>query len=185
MLIKESETVEIKTKEHPWVSRGGMKLDHALKYFKISVKEKTCIDVGASTGGFTDVLLTNNADKVYAVDVGYGQLAVKLQKDTRVIVLDRTNARNLDKEIIRDKIDCIVCDASFIGLDKVLPAALEMAEKEAVLVALIKPQFEVKKEQVEKGGLVTNPQLHKEVCDKVNKWLESKNWKVMGVTESL
>ncbi len=176
--------IELKQKEFPWVSRGGLKLEKALKFFEIDVKGKVCLDVGASTGGFTDVLLHNGAKKVYAVDVGQGQLAWKLQKDQRVIIKDKTNARHLTKEIIPEEIDIIVCDASFIGLEIVLPASLKLAKAGATLVALIKPQFEVRKDQVGKGGIVTDPSLHEEVCQKIKNWLESINWKVMGITES-
>ena len=183
--VKSDIPLEIKGQDHPWVSRGGQKLDKGLTQFKVDVEGKTCIDVGASTGGFTDVLLTNGAAKVYAVDVGQGQLAWKLRGDARVVVMEKTNARHLTIEDIADPIDVVVCDASFIGLEVVLPAALNLAAPGAQLVALIKPQFEVGKGRVGKGGVVRDPALHTEVCDRIEKWLNAKpGWTVKGLTES-
>ena len=177
--------IEIKGQDHPWVSRGGLKLEKGLNDFEVSVQGKTCIDVGASTGGFTDVLLTNGAKKVYAVDVGQGQLAWKLRGDDRVEVLEKTNARHLTAELIPDPIDMIVCDASFIGLEIVLPAALDLAVPGAHVIALIKPQFEVGKGRVGKGGVVREPELHKEVCDRIEAWLGAREgWTVKGVSQS-
>lgn len=144
----------------------------------------TCIDVGASTGGFTDVLLTHGAAKVFAVDVGYGQLAHKLRTDPRVVVLERTNARELDAALIPDPLSVVVCDASFIGLRTVLPAALSLAVKGAWLIALIKPQFEVGKDRVGKNGVVREPELHTEVCETISAWLTAQGWAVMGITPS-
>ncbi len=184
--ISDNETIFVKDKKgHKWVSRGGLKLAHALEYFKIDVRDFTALDIGASTGGFTDVLLDNGAKKVYAVDVGYGELAWKLQQDDRVVVLDRTNARNLTEEIIPDKADIIVCDASFVKLSSVLPVPLLFAKKGTILVALIKPQFEVAKYQVGEGGIITNPELHQKVCDDVELWLNNlEGWSVKAITES-
>jgi len=177
--------IDIKGQDHPWVSRGGLKLLHGLETFHIDPTGLTCLDVGASTGGFSDVLLTNGAIKVYAVDVGHGQLAWKLRQDERVVVIERFNARNLTTEQISDPIDLIVCDASFIGLQTVLPAPLALAGPGARLVALIKPQFEVGKGRVGKGGVVREPHLHQEVVDKIRTWLGSlPGWRVIGVTES-
>jgi 23S rRNA (cytidine1920-2'-O)/16S rRNA (cytidine1409-2'-O)-methyltransferase len=177
--------LEVRGREHPWVSRGGVKLAHALKQFPIDVAGKTCIDVGASTGGFADVLLHHDAARVYAVDVGHGQLAWKLRNDPRVIVLERTNARHLTREHVPEPVDVIVCDASFIGLQTVLPAAMALAAPGAMLVALIKPQFEVGKDRVGKGGVVRDPALHREVCEKIRLWLaELPGWSVVGLTES-
>ncbi|MHA1597340.1 MAG: TlyA family RNA methyltransferase, partial [Alphaproteobacteria bacterium] len=153
----------VKGAEHPWVSRGGMKLAHGLEHFGIDATGKVCLDVGASTGGFTDVLLTNGAARVYAVDVGHGQLAWKLRQDGRVHVLEKTNARYLTPELIQESIDLIVCDASFIGLKTLLPAALALAAPAAHLVALIKPQFEVGKDRVGKGGVVPPAAQHHQV----------------------
>jgi 23S rRNA (cytidine1920-2'-O)/16S rRNA (cytidine1409-2'-O)-methyltransferase len=176
--------LEVKGKDHPWVSRGGLKLDHALAHFGWDVTGATAIDVGSSTGGFTDVLLTRGAAKVYAVDVGHGQLAWKLREDPRVAVLERTNARHLTAEQIPDPIDLVVCDASFIALSKVLPAALDLAKPGARLAALIKPQFEAGKGEVGKGGVVRDPAVHQRVCDDVVAWLGSIGWGVIGVTTS-
>lgn len=177
--------VTIKGQEHPYVSRGGMKLAHALQQFGLSCQQKLCIDVGASTGGFTDVLLQNGAAKVYAVDVGHGQLDWKLRQDSRVVVLEKTNARYLDTTIIPVPVDWVVCDASFISLKKVLPAALSLCSDNAVLVALIKPQFEVGKKRVGKGGVVRDSALHLEVCEDIKHWVQTlEGWSVVGITES-
>ena len=177
--------IELRGREHPWVSRGGVKLAHALAHFAIDPRDTVTLDIGASTGGFTDVLLTQGARRVYAVDVGHGQLAWKLRNDPRVMVLERVNARHLTRAEIPEPPDLITCDASFIGLATVLPAALELAAPAARLVALIKPQFEVGKGRVGKGGVVRDPALHREVCDKVAAWLgEQPGWHVQGITES-
>lgn len=172
--------LEVKGLPHPWVSRGGVKLAHALAEFAIDVSGRTAIDVGASTGGFTDVLLTRGAAKVYAIDVGQGQLAWKLRTDPRVAVLEKTNARYLTRDHVPEPIDLVVCDASFIGLETVLPAALALAKPGAVLVALIKPQFEVGKARVGKGGVVREPELHQEVRARIAAWLPIQGWSVFG-----
>jgi len=183
--ITEDKPLEVRGQDHPWVSRGGLKLEKGLKHFNIDVSDLTAMDVGASTGGFSDVLLANGAEKVYAIDVGRGQLHWKLRTDERVIVMESTNARNLTSEIIPESIDVIVCDASFIGLEKVLNIPLTLAAPNAWLIALIKPQFQVGKGQVGKGGVVRDPDLHKKVCDEVQHWLQSQeNWDVLGITES-
>ena len=170
---------------HPWVSRGGVKLAHALEQFGLAVAGCVALDIGASTGGFTEVLLSRGAARVYAVDVGYGQLAHKLRGDERVIVLERTNARDLGPAQVPEAVDLIVCDASFIGLRTVLPAALARAAPGAHLVALIKPQFEVGKGRVGKGGIVREPALHAEVCETIRAWLAAQaGWRVLGLTES-
>ncbi len=177
--------IEIKGQEHPWVSRGGLKLAHGLDQFQIDPTGLTCLDVGASTGGFSDVLLSHGAGKVYAVDVGHGQLAWKLRQDDRVVVIEKFNARNLSPEQIPDPVDLIVCDASFIGLQTVLPAALALAAPNARLIALIKPQFEVGKGRVGKGGVVRDPELHTEVVEKISCWLaDLPGWHVIGTTAS-
>ncbi len=177
--------LEVRGQDHPWVSRGGLKLDHALNEFGIPVAGAVCLDVGASTGGFTDVLLTRGAAKVYAVDVGHGQLAWKLRTDARVVVLEKTNARTLDATQIPEPVDVIVCDASFIGLTVVLPAAMALAKSGAHLVALIKPQFEVGRERVGKKGVVSDPALHAEVCERISAWMSAlPGWSVLGVTQS-
>lgn len=177
--------LEVKGQDHPWVSRGGLKLAKGLDHFHVDPAGLTCLDVGASTGGFTDVLLQNGAAKVYAVDVGYGQLAHKLRVDPRVVVLERLNARQLTADHIPETVDLIVCDASFIGLRTVLPAALALAKPGGRLIALIKPQFEVGRERVGKGGVVRDPALHAEVCETIRGWLDGLDgWHVLGVIES-
>lgn len=175
----------VKGQDHPWVSRGGLKLAHGLEHFGIDPTGLVCLDVGASTGGFTDVLLARGATRVYAVDVGHGQLAWKLRQDARVTVLERTNARNLTRAQVPEPIDLLVCDASFIGLETLLPAPLGLTAPGARLVALIKPQFEVGPGRVGKGGVVRDPALHAEVCERIRAWLEAlPGWRVLGVTES-
>ena len=177
--------VEVKGKAHPYVSRGGLKLAKAIELFAIDCAGKTGLDVGASTGGFTDVLLRSGAARVYAVDVGHNQLAWSLRSDPRVVVLEKTNARHLTRDRIPDPVDLVVCDASFIGLEVVLPAAMALAAPGAWLVALIKPQFEVGPDRVGKGGIVRDPALHQEVCDRIERWLAAQSdWTVMGITPS-
>ncbi|MGE5506727.1 MAG: TlyA family RNA methyltransferase [Actinomycetota bacterium] len=183
--IPEDAPLELKGQDHPWVSRGGLKLAKAIEQFAIDPAGKVAIDVGASTGGFTDVLLAHGAARVYAVDVGHGQLAWKLRNDPRVVVLERTNARYLTAEQIPEPVDLVVCDASFIGLETVLPAALALAAPGAMLVALIKPQFEVGKGRVGKGGVVREPELHDEVCERIQTWLAARaGWSVVGLCAS-
>lgn len=177
--------LNIRGREHPWVSRGGMKLAHAIEHFKLDVKGVIAADIGASTGGFTDVLLTHGAAKIYAVDVGHGQLDVKLRNDPRVVVMENTNARNLDISHIAEPLDILVCDASFISLKKVLPAVLKLAKPEALLVALIKPQFEVGKAEVSRGkGVIRNPALHQQVCADITQWITAEGWNIIGITPS-
>jgi 23S rRNA (cytidine1920-2'-O)/16S rRNA (cytidine1409-2'-O)-methyltransferase len=179
------EPLTLRGQDHPWVSRGGLKLVKGLDHFAIDPAGLVCLDVGASTGGFTDVLLSRGAARVYAVDVGHGQLAWKLRSDSRVVVLERTNARYLSAEQVPEPVDLVVCDASFIGLATVLPAALALVRPGGRLVALIKPQFEVGKGRVGKGGVVRDPALHQEVCDTVSSWLASlPGWQVLGLEES-
>lgn len=179
------EPLTVKGQEHPWVSRGGLKLAHGLAHFALDAAGITAIDVGASTGGFTDVLLANGAAKVYAVDVGHGQLAWKLRQDPRVVVMERLNARALTAEHVPEPVGAVVCDASFIGLRTVLPAAMALAAPGAFLLALIKPQFEVGPARVGKGGVVRDPALHREVCDEMQAWLAAQpGWTVLGVEES-
>jgi 23S rRNA (cytidine1920-2'-O)/16S rRNA (cytidine1409-2'-O)-methyltransferase len=176
--------VSVKGSDHPWVSRGGIKLTHALQEFSIAVTGMVAIDVGSSTGGFTDVLLTNGAKKVYAVDSGTNQLAWKLRRDARVIVHEQTSARILTDVHIPEPVDVIVCDASFIGLAKVLERPLSFAKTGAQLIALIKPQFEAGRDEVGKGGVVRDPLVHSRVCDEVEMWLVEKRWTVGGLTTS-
>ena len=170
---------------HPWVSRGGIKLAHALEEFKLSVEGLIALDIGASTGGFTDVLLRNGAEKIYAVDVGYGQLHEKLLNSSKVISIERTNARYINNEDIKEDIDIIVCDVSFISLKKILPVSLKLSSVDAKLIALIKPQFEVGKKYIGKGGVVRDKELRESCCKDIKLWLEnSMDWKVTDIIES-
>ncbi len=177
--------LEVRGKEHPWVSRGGVKLAHGLDHFAIDPQGMIALDIGASTGGFTDVLLERGAARVYAVDVGRAQLAWKLRTDPRVVALEGVNARTLGGDRIPQPVGLIVCDASFIGLATVLPAALALAAPEAYLVALIKPQFEAAREDVGKGGVVRDAAIRQAVCDRIRDWLDGlAGWSVLGVVES-
>jgi 23S rRNA (cytidine1920-2'-O)/16S rRNA (cytidine1409-2'-O)-methyltransferase len=183
--LAEDAPLDLKGQDHPWVSRGGLKLAKAIEQFGLDAAGKVAVDVGASTGGFTDVLLAHGATRVYAVDVGHGQLAWKLRTDPRVVVLERTNARYLTVEQVPEPVDMVVCDAAFIGLETVLPAALSLVRPGAVLVALIKPQFEVGKGRVGKGGVVREPELHDEVCRRIEAWLAAlPGWTVVGLCAS-
>ncbi len=183
-LIAEDALLSVKGRDHPWVSRGGVKLAHGLAHFGFDVTGAVGLDVGSSTGGFTDVLLKRGAGKVYAIDVGTNQLAWKLRSDPRVIVHEQTNARTLSNEIIPEAVDIIVCDASFIALSKVLDAALGLATPGAALVALVKPQFEAEGGEVGKGGVVRDPLVHRRVCDAAAEWIASKGWTVAGIETS-
>ncbi len=183
-MLAEEAPLEVRGKDHPWVSRGGIKLDHGLTHFGFNVSGAVALDVGSSTGGFTDVLLSRGAAKVHAVDVGTNQLAWKLRQDRRVIVHEQTNARNLTRDIIPEPVDIITCDASFISLTKVLAAALDLAKPGAKLVALVKPQFEAGREEVGKGGVVRDPAVHQRVCEEAAAWVASRGWRVLGVTPS-
>lgn len=183
-LLAEDAPLEVRGRDHPWVSRGGIKLEHGLEHFGFDVAGAVAIDVGSSTGGFTDVLLSRGAAKVYAVDVGTNQLAWKLRQDPRVIVHEQVNARYLDAAIVPEPVDVVVCDASFIALSKVLGPALGLAKPRATLVALIKPQFEAGRDEVGKGGVVRDPLVHRRVCDAAAGWVASLGWTVRGVTES-
>jgi 23S rRNA (cytidine1920-2'-O)/16S rRNA (cytidine1409-2'-O)-methyltransferase len=177
--------LEVRGRDHPWVSRGGLKLAHGLEYFAIDPAGKIAVDVGASTGGFTDVLLAGGAARVYAIDVGSGQLDWRLRNDPRVVVLEKTNARHLSSEQVPEAVDLVVCDASFIGLRTILPAAMALTAPGAALIALIKPQFEVGKARVGKGGVVRDPALHDAVCVEISAWLAAQpGWIVLGIAES-
>jgi 23S rRNA (cytidine1920-2'-O)/16S rRNA (cytidine1409-2'-O)-methyltransferase len=177
--------LEVRGHDHPWVSRGGLKLAHALTQFHLSPEHRVCLDVGASTGGFTDVLLAHGAAKVHAVDVGHGQLAWKLRSDPRVVVHEKTNARYLTREIIADPIDALVCDASFIGLATLLPAPLALCAPGAWAIALIKPQFEAGPEAVGRKGVVRDREVHRAVCERIHAWWAAlPGWHVLGITES-
>jgi 23S rRNA (cytidine1920-2'-O)/16S rRNA (cytidine1409-2'-O)-methyltransferase len=183
-MLAEDAPLEVRGKDHPWVSRGGIKLAHGLDHFGFGVTGAVALDVGSSTGGFTDVLLARGAAKVFAVDVGTSQLAWKLRQDPRVVVLEQTNARYLTSEQVPEPVDIVVCDASFIGLAKVLEAPLKLAKPGAKLLALVKPQFEAGRDEVGKGGVVRDPDVRKRVCDAAAGWVGSQGWRVLGVTES-
>ena len=182
--LPEDAPLALKGRDHPWVSRGGIKLAHALDRLQWEVGGVVAMDVGSSTGGFTDVLLTKGAARVYAVDSGTNQLAWKLRQDPRVIVHEQTSARILTKDHIPEPVDLIVCDASFISLAKVLERPLSFAAPGARLVALIKPQFEAGRAEVGKGGVVRDPAVHARVCDEVSGWLTRQGWQVADIVES-
>ena len=183
-MLAEDAPLDVRGKDHPWVSRGGIKLDHGLAHFGFDVTGAVALDVGSSTGGFTDVLLSRGAAKVYAIDVGTNQLAWKLRQDPRVVVHEQTNARFLTAEQVPEPVDIVVCDASFIGLAKVLEAPLKLAKPGAKLVALVKPQFEAGRQEVGKGGVVRDPAVHARVCADAAAWVETQGWAVVGLTPS-
>jgi 23S rRNA (cytidine1920-2'-O)/16S rRNA (cytidine1409-2'-O)-methyltransferase len=182
--VAEDAQLSVKGRDHPWVSRGGIKLAHALDHFALDPARAVAMDIGSSTGGFTDVLLQRGAAHVFAVDSGTNQLAWALRQDPRVTVLEQTSARILTPQLIDRPCNWMVCDASFISLTKVLERPLELAAPDCRLVALIKPQFEVGREEVGKGGVVRDPALHARVCGEVRQWLESGEWTVEGIVES-
>jgi len=182
--IEVDAAIRVKGDDLPYVSRGGVKLAHALDVFAVEIAGRTALDVGASTGGFTDCLLQRGAAKVYAVDVGYGQLAWKLREDPRVVCLERTNIRHLTRETLGASPDLAVIDASFISLDKVLPPTLALLAPVAEVVALIKPQFEVGRGQVGKGGVVRDPGQHEAVVARIGEQAELLGCTVCGVTDS-
>ncbi len=184
-VLYESEIIIKKRKNYTWVSRGGYKLEYAISYFNLNCKNIVALDIGSSTGGFTDVLLKEGAKKIYCVDVGYGQLDWEIRNNKNVFVHEKTNARYLDNSIIKDKLDAIVCDVSFISLKKVLPASLILLKESGWLIGLIKPQFEIGKSLVGKGGVVRNLDHHKQVVDDIISWLkEEKKFQIKGVIES-
>jgi 23S rRNA (cytidine1920-2'-O)/16S rRNA (cytidine1409-2'-O)-methyltransferase len=183
--LDEATPLALAGRDHPWVSRGGLKLAFALDHFAIDPTGCVALDIGASTGGFTDVLLARRAARVHAVDVGRAQLAWKLRQDPRVVVHEGVNARYLNRAEVAEPMDLIVCDASFIGLETLLPAPLSLSAGQATLVALIKPQFEAGPREVGKGGVVRDPAVHQAVCGRIAAWLgEQPGWTVMGITES-
>ena len=182
--MRDDVEIRLKEKEHPWVSRGGMKLAKALKEYSINPSGQVLVDVGSSTGGFTDVLLTHGATKLYAIDVGYGQLHEKLRQDERVINREKTNARYLTEEDFDEPLDGLVCDASFISLKTVLPSVMGCVKNGGWMAALIKPQFEVGKENVGKGGVVRDSALHQQTCDDIAAWVTDEGWQVQGITQS-
>ena len=182
--IGDDVALDVRGRDHPWVSRGGIKLAHGLDHFGWDVTGAVAIDVGSSTGGFTDVLLTRGATRVYAVDSGTNQLAWKLRQDPRVIVHEQTSARTLTPAHVPEAIDLIVCDASFIGIAKVLDVPLDFAKPSARVMTLVKPQFEAGREEVGKGGVVRDPMVRQRVCDEVAHWFSDKGWQVAGISES-
>ena len=183
-LLPQDAPLEVRGRDHPWVSRGGVKLDHGLTHFGLDVAGAVALDIGSSTGGFTDVLLSRGAAKVYAIDVGTNQLAWKLRQDPRVVVHEQTNARYLDASVVPEPGDGVVCDASCIGLAKVLEAPLKLAKPGAKLVALVTPQFEAGRAEVGMGGVVRDEAVRRRVCDEAAEWVASQGWSVLGVTES-
>ena len=184
-LLAGEAAIEVRGQDHPWVSRGGLKLDHALSHFGLSPAGLVCLDVGASTGGFTDVLLHHGAARVHAVDVGHGQLAWRLRGDPRVAVHERTNARHLTAAAVPEPVGALVCDASFIGLSTLLPAPLALCAPGAWAVALIKPQFEAGPGAVGSKGVVRDPAVHQAVCERVASWWEGlEGWTVLGTERS-
>ena len=169
---------------HPYVSRGGLKLEYALKEFNISVAEKLAVDIGASTGGFTDCLIQQGVKKVFAIDVGYGQLDWKLQSNSRVVPIDRKNARNLMLDDIGDPVDLAVIDVSFISLNLIIPSAIEVLKPGGDLIALVKPQFEVGKDEVENKGIIKDPKKHLSVLLKLGSFMKKHGWPVLNLTTS-
>lgn len=182
--LAEDTPLEVRGRDHPWVSRGGIKLDHALEHFSLDPSGAVAMDIGSSTGGFTDVLLSRGAGHVFAVDSGTNQLAWRIRQDPRVTVLEQTSARILTSAHINQPCNWVVCDASFISLRKVLEVPLKLAAPDCDLVALIKPQFEVGRVEVGKGGVVRDENLHARVCEEVSVWLSDSGWQVDGIVPS-
>ena len=183
-MIADDAALTLKGRDHPWVSRGGLKLDHALTELGWDVTGAVAMDVGSSTGGFTDVMLTRGAARVYAVDAGTNQLAWKLRQDPRVVVHEQTSARILTAEHIPEPIDLIVCDASFIALHKVLAVPLSFARPGARLVALVKPQFEAERHEIGKKGVVRDAEVHARVCASAAQWLREIGWSPLPIMTS-
>lgn len=183
-LVKPDAILRLKNQKLKYVGRGGLKLEHALKFFKIDPTEKICLDVGASTGGFTDCLLQHGAKKVYAVDVGTNQLAWELRKNSKVVVLEKQNFRHLNPKLIADPIEIAVIDVSFISLKHIFPPLKKFLAPEATIIALVKPQFEVAQGQVGKKGVVTDQKLQEEVCKKIQTAGEKEGWKFLELTPS-
>ena len=171
-IIKANQIIRIKKKNNHWVSRGGVKLNHAIKEFDIDAKNKICIDIGCSTGGFSQVLLYHNAKKIYAIDVGYGQFDWKLRNSNKIVLMEKTNARFLSSKIIPEKIDLLVCDVSFISMKKVVLPCKEFLKETFEIISLIKPQFEASKLEVGKGGIIKNTEVHKQICKDIKFWFE-------------
>lgn len=183
MVAKDADII-VKQDDNPYVSRGGLKLEKAIKTIPVDVSGLTCIDIGASTGGFTDCLLQNRALKVYSVDVGYGQFDWSLRQDPRVVVIERTNVRHMDYETINEKVDLIVADTSFISLKIVIPSVEKFMKPGALILALIKPQFEAGKENVGKGGVVKDPEVRKAVIEDIKDFFSKRGYCVNQVISS-
>ncbi|MGJ3649092.1 TlyA family RNA methyltransferase [Sphingomonas sp. GlSt437] len=182
--VAEDAQIDVRGRDHPWVSRGGIKLAHGLDHFGWDVTSAIAIDVGSSTGGFTDVLLSRGAARVYAVDSGTNQLAWKLRQDARVIVHEQTSARTLTPAHIPEPVDLIVCDASFISLAKVLAVPLQFATPDARVLVLVKPQFEAGRHEIGKGGVVRDGAVHDRVCATAAAWFAAQGWHVEGIATS-
>ena len=182
--VKLDDRIIVKEDDHPYVSRGGLKLEKALNTFPVSVKDKVCLDIGASTGGFTDCLLKFEAKKVYAVDVGYGQLDWTLRQDDRVVVIERTNIRNLAQDQVHEPIDIVVADTSFISLRTVIPSAEKFMHDRTEILALIKPQFEAGRQNVGKGGVVKDPAVRTQVVDAIKSFFTARGYQVNGTVTS-
>ena len=184
-IVRSGSVIKIKTKAHSWVSRGGIKLNYAITKFKIDVKNKKCIDLGCSTGGFTHVLLNKGAKKILCFDVGYGQLAWKIRNNKRVKVFEKFNARNISISVTEKKQDILVCDVSFISIKKIIPVCLDVMKNDSILLILIKPQFEAGRKHIEKGGIILNPKIHEKVCNDIKHWFETELKKnIIGIIES-
>lgn len=184
ILLSPNTQLTIKRPDHPWVSRGGIKLDHALKQYPIEIANKIALDIGASTGGFCDVLLAHNIKKIYAVDVGYNQLHWKLVNHSKIINKDKTNARYLTQNDFSDFIDIVTCDVSFINLEKVFASLLPTLHPKCYIIALIKPQFEAGIQFIGKGGIVKDAQIHDEICEKIICWFKKNHCAILNLTPS-
>jgi 23S rRNA (cytidine1920-2'-O)/16S rRNA (cytidine1409-2'-O)-methyltransferase len=186
--VDETSAIRILGEKLPYVGRGGLKLEKALSDFRVDPENRICLDIGASTGGFTDCLLQKAAKKVYAVDVGYGQMDLKVRNDKRVVVIERTNARYLTPEILygkeNERASLCVIDVSFISLSKIFPALSDLLSKSADIVALVKPQFEAGREHIEKGGIVKDPEVHKKVLNNVEASAKNNGFNFVGSTQS-
>lgn len=173
-IIKLNQKIRLKKSGLDWVSRGGIKLDAVIKRFKINVEGKVCLDIGCSTGGFSDVLLKNRIKRIFAVDVGYGQFDWRLRSSAKITLYEKTNARYIKPEMILDPIDLIVCDVSFISAKKVIEPNVNFLKKKFQIIVLIKPQFEVQKKLVGRGGIIKDEKIHKDVCDDFKCWTHKK-----------
>ena len=184
-IVKEGSNIKIRKKKFEWVSRGGLKLFNALEKFDLTFKNKICLDIGSSTGGFSDVLLSKGVSRIFCVDVGYGQLDWKIRNNNRVRVLEKTNARYLNNDQVNEKIDLLVCDVSFISIKKIIPNCLKLMNHIFDLVILIKPQFEAEKKFISKGGIIRDDKIHLKVCKDLKKWFsDTMNLKVANFAES-